>query len=199
MHSRIRTSAPYQNNSYSSRSALTDHHPEKPLSEGDLAPAFTFSSARWLEARSGIDISLNRFYHRKPLILVFYSTQWNGHGTGLLKRLDALKKKNGTANVLIIGSEAARQTLRALTGHQFTFSFYLDTEHILAERFGVYSEDRPTWNLYSGINSNVPLLSTYIISPSGQISFSHIDDFSTGFPEGDFLSAINEESERSLS
>ncbi len=186
----------YLNKVYSSELINREKHaPEKPLAEGDLAPRFTFSSQNWLATPGLADVSL-RELHQKPLVIVFYSVYWNGHGINLLKKLEKLQDKIGdTANILIVTSEAPKKLFKTISEHNFSFSFYFDAEQALAEKFGIFSEDRPTWNLFSGIETNVPLLSSYVISPSGQISFRHIDDFSSPLPEDDLLAAANEKVE----
>ena len=66
---------------------------------------------------------------------------------------------------------------------------YSDKE--IAEKFGVYSESDPIWNKFSGIDTNVPLLATYVISPTGQIEYDHIDsDFSKTYPSKAIISTV---------
>ncbi|KAA8478495.1 peroxiredoxin [Arcticibacter tournemirensis] len=196
MFSLIAQSGSYLNRLYSGETAISGRQPSgTPLSEGDFAPEFTFSSKNWPGASVHADVTLKEL-HQKPLVVAFYSVFWNGTGISLLKQLQAVQTKIGdAANVLIVTSEAPRQFIRAIENHDLSFSFYYDSEKVLAEKFGIFSEDKPTWNLFSGINTNVPLLSAYVISPSGQISFSYIEDFSSPFPEGDLLAAANAETE----
>lgn len=170
---------------------------DAPLKEGDLAPDFTFSANNWLglipNVTSVRDIKL-RDLHQKPLVVVFYSVYWNGYGINFLKRIEKLQQSiEETANILIVTPEPPRKLLKAFNGYDFTFNFYHDPDQLLAEKFGVFSEEKPTWNLFSGIDTNIPLLSAYVINSAGQISFSHIEDFSGSLPEGDLLTAVNEE------
>ena len=62
----------------------------------------------------------------------------------------------------------------------------------IAEKFGVYSENEPVWNRFSGVDTNVPLLATYVISQYGKILYDHIDwDFSENFPSNEIISAVS--------
>lgn len=182
----------FLNKVYLSESKIREiHTPEKPLAEGDLAPHFTFASQNWLENHGLTDISL-RDLNQKPLVIVFYSVYWNGHGINLLKKMEKLQDKIGdTAGILVVTSEARKKLYKTIGEHHFSLNFYYDEGQALAEKFGIFSEDRPTWNLFSGIETNVPLLSSYVVGTSGQISFRHIDNFSSPFPEEDLLVAVN--------
>lgn len=186
----------YLNKVYSSEAKIREiHAPERPLAEGDLAPHFTFASQNWLENPGLTDISLKDL-HQKPLVIVFYSVYWNGHGINLLKKLEKLQDKIGdTAGILVVTSEAPKKLYKTIGEHHSSLNFYYDEGQVLAEKFGIFSEDRPTWNLFSGIETNVPLLSSYVVGTSGQISFHHIDDFSSPLPEEDLLVAVNEKPE----
>lgn len=169
-----------------------------PLKEGDEVPDFIFEkdNFRWKQFTNGAETNGPVYLLQllnKPLVIAFYSGRWQSHGIGLLKQLNELQhriKSNG-ANLLIVSAENERRLDKLVWDNKLSLSFYFDTENLIAGKFGVYSEDDPVWNKFSGIDTNVPLLTTYVISPSGKILFDHIDwNFSGNFPTEKFISAV---------
>ena len=99
--------------------------------------------------------------------------------------------KAGGGNLLIISSEKERSLEKILWDNNLSLSFYFDEDKEIAKKFRIYSESDPIWNKFSGIDTNVPLLATYVISPAGQVEYDHIDpDFSKIFPSKDIISAV---------
>lgn len=169
-----------------------------PLKKGDSVPDFIFEkdNFRWKQFVKGVETSGPVYLLQllnKPLVIAFYSGHWQSHGADLLRQLSNLQhriKSNG-ANLLIISSENERKLEKLMWDNELSLSFYFDIENLVAEKFGVYSEDDPVWNRFSGIDTNVPLLTTYVISPSGKILFDHIDwDFSGNFPAEKLITAV---------
>ena len=167
-----------------------------PLKEGNLVPLFRFqkekglfSSAFWRLRKNNVTL---KELHQKPLVLVFYSIYWNGHGISLLKKINSLQKQINAAGgiILVICAEEIKAVNRVIGPLHLELNLYPDTDHQLSSYFGVFSDDRPTWNLYSGVNKNIPLLATYVINPSGQIALHHIDDFSSSLSDEVLLAAI---------
>jgi peroxiredoxin len=129
----------------------------------------------------------------KPLVIAFYSSHWQAYGLDILKQLNAIQHeiKGYDANLLIIGTEKERKLEKLAWDNGLSLSFYFDTQKEVAERFGVYSENDPVWNRISGIDTNAPLLATYVISTSGKIVYDHIDwNFSEVFPSKEILAAV---------
>jgi hypothetical protein len=54
-------------------------------------------------------------------------------------------------------------------------NFYKDSAHQLARLFKVYAHNAPTWNTYPGIDVNIPLLATFVVSASKVIVYDHVD------------------------
>ena len=92
---------------------------------------------------------------------------------------------------MIIGTGKERKLEKIAWDNNLSLNFYFDTTNEIAERFGIYSESDPVWNRFSGINTNVPLLATYVIAPYGRILYDHIDwDFSGSFPSNDIITSV---------
>ncbi|WP_374164555.1 peroxiredoxin family protein [Arcticibacter sp. MXS-1] len=164
--------------------------PASPLKEGDFAPEFSFSPSEWVGIRPGRDISLAEL-HEQPLLILFYSTKWGTAGTALLHSFERLQSRlAGVANVIILSAEPAKELYKAVGNLALSLNFYYDKDQQLAASFGVFSEERPAWKLFSGLDENTPLLSAYAIRPNGQISYSSIEGLRGEFEEEDALTAV---------
>jgi peroxiredoxin len=173
-------------------------HSLKPVKKGDIAPDFVFEKegARWQQFYNGVETHgpvLLRQLLNKTLVLAFYSGSWQDYGLHLLKQLNAIQPeiKANDAALLIISAEKDNKLEKTAWDNNLSLSFYFDTTNAIAEGFGIYSENDPVWNRFSGIDTNVPLLATYLIAPYGRILYDHIDwDFSGSFPSNDVISSV---------
>ena len=171
----------------------------RPLKKGDDVPDFIFEkdNHRWQQFANGVETHGSVYLLQllnKPLVVAFYSPHWQNYGLDLLKQLDKLQQsvKNNRANLLIVTPEKERKLEKTAWDNNLSLSFYFDAENIVAESFGIYSDSDPVWNRFSGVDNNVPLLATYVISPQGKILFDHIDwDFSGSLAAEELLSSIN--------
>jgi peroxiredoxin len=130
----------------------------------------------------------------KPLVISFYSSHWREYGLNLLKQLNNIQQdiRGFDANLLVISAEKERRLEKLAWDNSMSLSFYFDTQKEVADRFGVYSKSDPIWTRISGVDTNVPLLATYVISPSGKIEYDHIDwNFSEIFPSKEILAAVS--------
>ena len=171
----------------------------KPIKKGDAVPDFIFEkdNNRWQQFYNGVEthgpIPLRRLLN-KTLVVAFYSGHWQAHGLDLLKQLNSIHERVGAdnANFLIISAEKERKLEKIAWDDKLSLSFYFDTDKSIAEKFGVYSENDPVWNRFSGVDTNVPLLATYVVSAYGIVLFDHIDwDFSGNFPAKEVITAIS--------
>ncbi len=169
-----------------------------PLRQGDQVPNFSFekSNFHWQQFSNGVEkiapINLLKLLN-KPLIVAFYSTQWRSHSLNLLIKLDQLKQqiKAVNANLLVVSNEKEKGLEKIVWDNSLSLSFYYDIGNVIAEKFGIYSDQDPVWDKFSGIDSNVPLLSTYVISSQGKILFDYVDwDFSKDIPAEALISSI---------
>jgi peroxiredoxin len=175
-----------------------------PLAAGSLSPDFTLQRehGNWQRFFNGQEVRNTiqlRDILTKPLVIAFYSQQWKGHGLEFLKNLNALQHEISAlgGNLLVISTEK-ENTDKIAWDNNLSLNFYFDQHHTIAEKFRLYSEKDPIWNRFSGIDNNVPLLATYVISPSRQIIYDHIElDFTETLSSKDLLTAVQQSSRRS--
>ena len=159
----------------------------KPLNEGNVVPAFNLDIEynKWKRYFNGAEVHgpvmINQFLN-KPLVIAFYSKEWQKFGLEQLSQLNSIQneiKING-GNLLIITPDHEEDLNKIAWENNLSLNFYVDIENSLAERFGVFSETNPTWNNFSGIDNNVPLLATYVIDAQHQILYNFIEQKSVG-------------------
>jgi len=178
-----------------------NYKPLNPVKAGNSVPDFNLSAgfSRWQRFYNGAPThgpAQVKQLLNAPLVIAFYSGEWNDYGTEHLKQLNAIQyeiKANG-GNLLIINADDKSAELeKTVWENNLSLNFYYDRDNELAEKFRVYSEENPTWSTYAGIDVNVPLLATYVIDPSKHIVYQHIDKELTGtFYADDILSAVHE-------
>ncbi|RYE27038.1 MAG: redoxin domain-containing protein [Sphingobacteriaceae bacterium] len=174
------------------------YQPLKPLRAGQLTPDLKLvnKNGTWLTSARIKNYEGTVFTHQlltKPLIISFYAESWNRKGTFILKRLQALQNKITAAggNLLIITSDGPFAQAELNRKHGFNLNFYHDVNHEIARQFKVYGDEDPIWNKFSGIDVNVPLLATYVLSPNGQIIYDHVDTaFNGEFPSEEIINAV---------
>lgn len=170
----------------------------QPVKTGDILPDFSLEKepGRWQQFFNGAEVHGPVLFHQllnKPLVIGFYSYHWQQYGTDLLKQLNSLQHDvtANNASLLIISAEKDRKLEKLVWDNSLSLSFYFDKDKQIAEKFRIYSEQEPIWNKFSGIDTNVPLLATYVVSAMGQIEYDHIDpDFSKSFPANEIISAV---------
>ncbi|MGZ3945550.1 MAG: redoxin domain-containing protein [Mucilaginibacter sp.] len=176
-------------------------HALKPIKKGDTAPDFIFEkdNTRWQQFYNGVEthgpVLLNKLLN-KTLVLAFYSSSWQDHGFNLLEQLNTIhgEIKENDANLLVISAEKERKLEKIAWDNSLSMNFYIDNTNDIAERFGIYSELDPVWNRFSGIDTNVPLLATYVIAAYGRVLYDHIEwDFSGGFPSNEIIASVRQQ------
>jgi peroxiredoxin len=171
----------------------------QPVKTGNLIPDINLVTdyKRWKNFYNGAPthgpISLKHLYG-KPLAIAFYSKHWQGRGVDQLKRLNEIQAEinaNG-GNLLILTDEASDEQLAKITWeNSLSLKFYYDINNEIAEKFRVYSENDPTWNTFSGIDVNVPLLAVYVIDTDRHIVYDHIDrDLTATFIADNLINAV---------
>ncbi len=175
-----------------------NYKPLNPVKAGNYVPAFNLTNTydRWQQFYNGAETHgpvLLRSLLNKPLVISFYSHHWKNAGSEQLKQLNAINaeiKANG-GNLLVINADKHDSLQKLAWENSLSLNFYHDTNNEIAKKFRIYSDDNPTWNTFSGIDANVPLIATYVIDPSKQVLFSHIDhDLSGEVPLKDILTAV---------
>ncbi|HEX3386405.1 MAG TPA: redoxin domain-containing protein [Mucilaginibacter sp.] len=170
----------------------------KPAITGAIAPDFVLEkdNFHWQVFQNGVEtnnpVSLRQLLN-KTLVLAFYSSAWQEHGLDMLRQLSVIQHEVQThdANLLIIHSEKGRGLEKLAWDNKLSLSFYFDSENSIAEKFGVYSDNDPVWNRFSGIDHNVPLLAAYVIAPYGRILYDHVEwNFTAEFPERNIILSL---------
>lgn len=170
----------------------------KPVKTGEIVPDFIFEkdNYRWQQYHNGVEtkalLTLRQLLN-KTLILAFYSPAWQQHGLDVLKQLDSIGQqvRLNNANLLVIHAEKGYMLEKIAWDNSLSLNFYFDPEHKIAESFGIYSENDPVWNKFSGIDNNVPLLATYVIASYGRILYDHVErNFSNGFPSENIVLSL---------
>jgi len=153
----------------------------KPVRTGNYLPGFSLKSGytNWQHFFNGAEthgaIQLRGLLN-KPLVVHFYSPQWQQHGVDQLKQLNALQSeiKAAGGNLLIVTAEKATALEKLAWDNSLSLNFYFDAEHTLAQALRIYSDADPVWNKFSGIDTNVPLLATYALDAHKQVVFDQV-------------------------
>ena len=175
-----------------------NYKPLNPVKRGNYVPSLILFNeyTRWQQFYNGAETHgpvLLRSLLNKPLVISFYSRHWRGTGLEQLKQLNAIQyeiKAHG-GNLLIIDAEKHEGLQKLAWEHSLSLNFYHDVNNEIASKFRIYSEDSPAWNTFSGVDENVALPAIYVIDPSKQVIFSHLDHELTGnVPVKELLGAI---------
>ncbi|WP_428329357.1 redoxin domain-containing protein [Mucilaginibacter sp.] len=174
--------------------------PLKPLQKGNRIPDLVFKNEQinqhsFLNGAGISGAALLRQIAGKPLVICFYSLEWKEYGLAHLTFLNKLQSEIRAigGNVLIICPDEQNNKLEELVwDNSLKLNFYFDKNNEIARQLELYSELDPAWNKYPGIEVNVPLLATYIVS-NGEILYSAIDQQLTGpAPSKELLQTVIE-------
>jgi len=174
--------------------------PLQPVKTGNFVPDFNLNNeyALWQRFSNGTEthgpVSIRQLLN-KPLVISFYSKHWLNYGLQQLKLLNALQQeiKAHGGNLLILAAEKDEELTKIAWENNLSLNFYFDRDNAIAEQLRIYSDNDPVWNKFSGIDTNVPLLATYVLNTSKQVVYDHIDtDFTGTFSGKHILSAVYE-------
>lgn len=171
-----------------------------PLKAGDSVHNFNLKGdyTRYQQFFNGAEthglFSINQLLS-KPLVISFYSSAWGEYGLSILKQLNNIQSdiKAHGGNLLIVNTEEREQLEKLIWDNSLTLNFYQDEQHNLARLFKIYADNAPAWNTYPGIDVNVPLLSTYVLSAPKVVVYDYIDHALSGIlPAREILTAVFE-------
>lgn len=157
------------------------YKPLKPVRTGNYLPNFALQPAytRWQHFFNGAEthgaILLRRILNN-PLVIAFYSPQWKQHGLDYLKQLNAVQaeiKANG-GNLVVVTAAKEKELEKLVWENNLSLNFYFDTQHDIAQSLRIYADADPVWNRFSGIDTNVPLLATYVLDANRQVVFDQV-------------------------
>jgi thioredoxin-dependent peroxiredoxin len=130
------------------------------ITEGDPAPDFSLTSD------NGDALSLSSF-RGKPVVLYFYPKDdtpgCTAQACGIRDAFEAFE--NAGAVVLGVSPDNVQQHVKFKEKYDLPFTLLADTEHELAERYGVWGEKRYRGRTYTGINRT-----TFVIAPDGTVA-----------------------------
>ncbi|RYE15041.1 MAG: redoxin domain-containing protein [Sphingobacteriales bacterium] len=157
------------------------YQPLNPVKVGNYVPFdLDNNQSRWQQFYNGAQtrgLIVTQQLLSKPLVIAFYSHHWGGAGVTRLIELNAIHtevRANG-GNLLVITTEKSDSLEKIAWEQSLTLNFYVDTANEVAQKFRVYAENSPTWNIFSGIDVNIPLLATYVIDESKHVVYQHVN------------------------
>ncbi|CAL1521523.1 redoxin domain-containing protein [Chitinophaga sp. MM2321] len=122
-------------------------------------------------------ISLHRLT-AQPLVVAFYSVNWNGYGDRLLEQLyDSHAAIEAAGARLLVLSSEKKKHFTAFNPHPLPFDVAWDAQHLIARKAGIYKETDPLWGRVSGVNADVPTPAVFLVTPSLEITYSFTDQF----------------------
>ena len=136
------------------------HYPAKVVTEGEQAPDFTLTSD------AGESVSLSDFRGR-PVVLYFYPKDDTPGCTVQARGIrDAYGEfERAGAVVLGISPDSVERHVKFREKYGLPFTLLADTEHEVAERYGVWGEKRFAGKKYMGISRT-----TFVIAPDGTVA-----------------------------
>jgi thioredoxin-dependent peroxiredoxin len=129
------------------------------IGEGDKAPDFT------LRSDAGDEVTLSSL-RGKPVVLYFYpKDDTPGCTTQACGIRDAYGEfKRAGAVVLGVSPDDERSHVKFRDKYELPFTLLADTEHAVAERYGVWGEKKYMGKKYMGISR-----STFVIDEDGKV------------------------------
>ncbi|MBC9931228.1 redoxin domain-containing protein [Chitinophaga qingshengii] len=152
----------------------------RPLTAGQFFPDFyleednVINSGPLLQTATG-GTSLH-LLTAQPLVVAFYSVNWNGYGDRLMAELiekHAAIEAAG-ARLLVLSSEGKKH-FTEFNRQPLPFDVVRDAQHRIARKAGIYRESDPIWGRVAGVNADVPVPAVYLITPSLEITYSFAD------------------------
>ena len=127
------------------------------LSAGDAAPSFT------LDDQHGQPVSLTSFKGRRVLVFFYPKADTPGCTAQACGLRDVATELGDTA-IVGISPDASAKQLRFDTKYGLGFPLLADTEHTVAEAYGVWKQKSMYGRTYMGIER-----SAFLIGPKGKI------------------------------
>ena len=127
------------------------------LSAGDAAPSFT------LDDQHGQPVSLTSFKGRRVLVFFYPKADTPGCTAQACGLRDVATEVGDTA-IVGISPDASAKQLRFDTKYGLGFPLLADTEHTVAEAYGVWKQKSMYGRTYMGIER-----SAFLIGPKGKI------------------------------
>jgi peroxiredoxin len=163
-------------------SPVTSREKINPLEAGSYFPEFFIEEERVISGASLLgNVKVGTSLHRltaQPLVIAFYSVNWNGYGDALLAQLREGHKaiEAAGARLLVLSSEEKKH-FTAFNQEPLPFDAAWDVQQRIARKVGIYRETDPIWGRVSGINADVPIPAVYLVTPSLEITYAFTDAY----------------------
>jgi peroxiredoxin len=110
-------------------------------------------------------------YNHKPLLFYFYEEDWRDVAHNHLRQLNNARQElyANNINLLVVTARSLNSLLELSHKEDLFIEVFEDADNELAKMLNLYSEQSPTWNSYSGIESNIALPALYLLGSSHQI------------------------------
>ncbi|WP_143304511.1 redoxin domain-containing protein [Chitinophaga vietnamensis] len=168
-----------------------------PIAVGKFFPEFFIEEAHVINGTELLQpATAGTSIHRltaQPLIVAFYSVQWNGYGDRLLQQLldshDAITAAG--AHLLVLSAEDKKE-FRTFNTQALPFDVAYDAQFRIARKAGVYHEKDPLWGRVAGTNADVPAPAVFLLTPSLEVKYVFADTFlQYSFQPESLLAAID--------
>ncbi len=161
------------------RSGITD----RALQPGDTAPTFALPDGDGMLWRS------EDLLRSGPLVIVFYRGRWCAYCNTQLAALQEIHSQIAAAGASLVAISPQTQKHSYMTRdmHKLRFPVLSDSGNEVAKQFGLVWRLSPELQqMYEGIMTKLPgyngdqswelpLAATYVVQPSGVISFARVD------------------------
>ncbi|QJB34852.1 redoxin domain-containing protein [Chitinophaga oryzae] len=131
----------------------------------------------------------------QPLVVAFYSVNWNGYGDALIAELIAKHAaiEAAGARLLVLSSEGKKH-FSQFNRQPLPFDVVRDVQHRIARKAGIYKESDPIWGRVAGVNADVPVPAVYLVTPSLEITYSFADvNLEHRFSADELLSVVDKQ------
>lgn len=154
----------------------------QPLAAGQFFPDFYVAEDKVINRASllGDHVSGTSLHllTAQPLIVVFYSVNWNGYGDALIAQLAEKYAAIEAAGArLLVLSAEEKKHFTQFNKQPLPFDIAWDAQHRIARKAGIYRETDPIWGRVAGVNADVPIPGVFLITPSLEITYSFTDAY----------------------
>jgi peroxiredoxin len=171
----------------------------QPITAGSQSPEFVIPTVAgvWSDLLAPLaqssQISVNDLITYRPIVLSFYNAHTHDYGHQQIEVLTQLYHKiRALGGELLVITAETEENIQLIASHyRIPFNLVQDAGNRIASQFGLFSAAHPVWERIAGLDENVAVPATYVIAPSGQITYAFADEaFNKQLPVRPLLSAI---------
>jgi peroxiredoxin len=138
-------------------------------------------------------INVNDLVGYRPLVISFYNPHTHHYGHEQIETLIGLYDKIRAlgGELLVITAESADNIQLIASHYRIAFTLLQDAGNRIASQFSLFSAAHPVWERIAGLDENVAIPATYVITSGGQITYAFADtEFNQQLPVRELLSAV---------